>query len=330
MLGYGQFSKHDHIGRFDIRGGVLVDYKPGFFHRTSVRIPDRVREIGDQAFIDCQSIEEVILPEGVGRIGKAAFLRCRNLRHVVMGQQVRTIDTGAFSDCLFLRDINLPDTVEVIGGNAFASCCRMEGLHLPAALRQIGPKAFSACRVLAHLEVPAGVTELGDRCFEHCFNVEQFVLPLEVEQIGYDIFFDCGHELPLKVYRRNDPYKRYTFIFHYKDIISHYDFVLDILRHQKYDKSSEKPDYLNALVQLCTTGFAPEAEAHISIENLLRQNMTDELQMLANAGILVTAGTIDNLIQTCIDNKYYESQAFLMQLKRDRFGYQEFEELFTL
>ena len=331
MLGYGQFSKHDHIGRFDIRGGVLVDYKPGLFPKTSVRVPDRVREIGDQAFLDCKSIEEIILPEGIVRIGKAAFLRCENLRRVVMGQHVRVIDMGAFSHCLFLRDISLPETVEIIGGNAFASCYRMEGLHLPAALQQIGPGAFSACRAVTQLEVPAGVRGLGDRCFEHCFNIEQFVLPVDTETIGRDIFFDCGHELPLKVYRRNDPYRRYAFTFHCKNLVSHYDFALDMLRHQKYDQyHSDSPDYQNALVQLCTTGFDPEAEACVRMDGLLQMNMAEELDMLANAGILVTAETIDDLILQCIDQKWYEAQAFLMDMKAKRFGYQSAEELFTL
>ena len=48
----------------------------------TVRIPDGVTSIGEEAFVGCMSLVEVDLPESVVEIGRGAFRGCLRLERV--------------------------------------------------------------------------------------------------------------------------------------------------------------------------------------------------------------------------------------------------------
>ena len=69
----------------------------------SVRFHPSVIEVGDEAFKDCNKLQEVVFNVGLKKIGHNAFERCNSLRSIV----------------------TIPSTVEEIGQSAFESCTNL-------------------------------------------------------------------------------------------------------------------------------------------------------------------------------------------------------------
>jgi len=110
---------------------TIVDIEIGgeaFAHCTSLRevvLEDdgiSIKTIGFAAFLNCQSLESIILPSTLTKIGDSAFGGCTKLRMVVLNEGLKTIDRYAFSGCESIQSITLPSTVTKIGKYAFEDC----------------------------------------------------------------------------------------------------------------------------------------------------------------------------------------------------------------
>lgn len=66
---------------------------------SSIKIPNSVKSIGDQAFSDGWSLTSVTIGENVTSIGEEAFYNCRRLESIVIPQNVKTIGASAFAKC---------------------------------------------------------------------------------------------------------------------------------------------------------------------------------------------------------------------------------------
>lgn len=68
---------------------------------TSVTIPDSVKKIGAEAFLDCSSIKSVTIPSGVQEIEPLAFANCTSLTEITFKCSFKTlaIGQGAFNGC---------------------------------------------------------------------------------------------------------------------------------------------------------------------------------------------------------------------------------------
>ena len=81
-----------------------------------------LKEIQDEAFAGCASLEVLKVPDSVEKIGKNAFSDCVSLADVTFGSGLKEIGFGAFAGCNALTEITLPSSLEVFGGGAFAGC----------------------------------------------------------------------------------------------------------------------------------------------------------------------------------------------------------------
>lgn len=126
----------------------------------SVTISDSVTSIGELAFLNCDSINQIkftggieswcgingienlttamsnvyvgdrklsemtslVIPDGVTRISEYAFHDCRVLTSVSIPDSVTSIESWAFNGCSSLTSVSLHDGVESIGYNAFGNC----------------------------------------------------------------------------------------------------------------------------------------------------------------------------------------------------------------
>jgi hypothetical protein len=77
--------------------------------------------IGKEAFRNCNSLDTIVL-NNVIEIKEHAFLNCSSLQSLVVPDSVTNIEYGAFYGCESLTDITIPDSVTYIGYEAFDKC----------------------------------------------------------------------------------------------------------------------------------------------------------------------------------------------------------------
>ena len=133
---------------------------------TEFDIPNSVTEIGQNAFLECEELEEITIPDGVKRIGKWAFAGCQELKNITIPNSVKVIEEVAFSDCQKLVTVTLPNK-----------------------LKKIETELFFDCEKLKNVDIPDSVTEIGEKAFVCCYNLEGLIVPDTVIRIGKDAFY---------------------------------------------------------------------------------------------------------------------------------------------
>lgn len=84
-----------------------------------VALDDRVVQIASCAFSGCSELKEIILPSGVTNIGEQVFINCESLENVTLSDQLLYIGTEAFCGCISLKELIIPASVRYIDDNAF-------------------------------------------------------------------------------------------------------------------------------------------------------------------------------------------------------------------
>ena len=110
-------------------------------HLRKIHLPNTLRHMVDNAFIDC-ALEELVLPEGMTEIPGCMCENCRELKKVVLPSTLKKIGNAAFCHCKKLEEIVLPDGLEFIRDDAFGDCISLKHLELPSSLKYIGPDTF--------------------------------------------------------------------------------------------------------------------------------------------------------------------------------------------
>lgn len=110
---------------------------------VEVVLPDSIRHISAEAFMDCTQLTVINMPRGLKYIGNGAFKHCKNLREIKLPEHVLHIGKEAFSGCHNLRHISIGSEVVQIGADAFAGCenCRFicpKGSYAEQYLRDAG------------------------------------------------------------------------------------------------------------------------------------------------------------------------------------------------
>ena len=119
-----------------------------------------VQSIDKSAFINCSTIETVVLGDSIIEIGASAFYNCKGLQSITFGSNLRTIRDRAFVGCTALQDtVIIPATVSLIEEYAFAEWeCPISILsETPATL---GTEVFrDNNKKASHIILPCGKLE---------------------------------------------------------------------------------------------------------------------------------------------------------------------------
>nr|WP_325231716.1 leucine-rich repeat domain-containing protein [uncultured Oscillibacter sp.] len=197
---------------FDISPkGVLTEYKgPG----GNVVIPEGVKEIGNDAFVDCGGLASVTIPEGVREIGSYAFGES-NIQSVSIPKSVRSIGHAAFYDCENLTSVTFQDREDAVGIGEldllFGNCPNITNVAIPRCMAGIAIALFGDTLWLknlgefavldhflikyqgtkANVVIPEEIEELGWRSFAGCTSLTSVTIPEGVKKIGGSAFSDC-------------------------------------------------------------------------------------------------------------------------------------------
>lgn len=208
---YGRLSL-DGDGMFEIFEGVLNKYNGS---EKKIILPTAVSAIGEFAFYNCTTIEEIIFHENITSIGQFAFYGCEKLKEVHIPEnctligagafsccymlekvslpsQLRTINKSTFYRCRSLKNIELPDWITHIDRGAFEGCTSLSDIILPLQLKSIGSTAFADCTCLKSITLPNKVTTLGDKVFLRSKNIEEITISSQLQEVGLAAFQTFG------------------------------------------------------------------------------------------------------------------------------------------
>ena len=203
---------------------------------ASITIPESMKEIGDCAFANCNSlinvyisnmtnwcnidfyimasnplcyaenlylngelVEILEIPSGVTEIGNFTFVDYDRLTSVTLPYGVKRIGDATFNCCDELVNINIPDSVESIGNSAFLGCTNLNSIVLPNSVTDISISAFRKCSSLTDVILSDSITNIPMRMFGGCTSLTKLTIPEGVEIIGRCAFEDCTNLLDITI-----------------------------------------------------------------------------------------------------------------------------------
>lgn len=185
-IGQESFSGCTALRHIEL-GNVRIIRKSAFYNCArllSVRIPKSTDYIGAGAFSLCKRLQEAEMEtSGCREINNETFLGCVSLEHVVLPDSVISIGSRAFYRCTALKSIKLPEGLKKIGNEAFYQNGISE-IRLPLTLETIGEGAFLKCKELEYAEIPKHVKKIGKWAFHGCSRLKVLEIAHDPEDIG--------------------------------------------------------------------------------------------------------------------------------------------------
>ncbi len=150
--------------RFLIDWGVLKDV---IVETGVVRLPEDVREIRRQAFIDVReqnNMETLVIPASVRKIERLTFSGMESLRRVEILAGIIALEPGTFRNCSNLETVFLPNTLMKIESRTFENCERLCNVVLGTGNVRIAEDAFVGCGRLKNKQIEEAISrELSRR-----------------------------------------------------------------------------------------------------------------------------------------------------------------------
>ena len=192
-IGYYAFHNTSLTGTVLLPEGLKYVEGFGYTKITSVHFPSTLEEIGNEAFVGCQSlITEISFPESVKSIGRNAFANSAIKGNLALPHNLESIGESAFNDCMGLTGaLVIPDKVEIIPRWAFQRCGFTGTLTLPKGLLEIEDSAFAYTKFKGDLNIPSSVTTIDLGAFMNTDFSGTLVLPSELIVLGSHAFRDC-------------------------------------------------------------------------------------------------------------------------------------------
>lgn len=134
-------------------------------YKGSFIVKENTVGIADNAFEDCDEIEEVSIPESVKYVGNEVFKNCCKLKDVHFPEQVILFGAGVLGGCNNIKNIKLPYGVEKISG--FKGSNSLEKVSLPDSVKVIDRYAFKDCTSLNEIHLSSNLECIGDEAFKN-------------------------------------------------------------------------------------------------------------------------------------------------------------------
>lgn len=202
---------------FIIENDILKQYQGD---EEKVVIPENVKIIGYQAFMDCINLRVVELHKDIEEIEDSAFAGCSNLEKVFLHNDNVKIGNCVFLGCENLqvtikeglkywgnqdnpyvyllsaedKDIlvaNVDEQCKFIGTNSFRNCCNLKEAIIPKNVINIQMSAFCGCINLSKVTFNDIIQVIGDYAFDGCENLTDIVFGNNLTAIGYGAFQGC-------------------------------------------------------------------------------------------------------------------------------------------
>lgn len=202
-----------------------IDSLKGIFYNnaklTSIKIPDGIKEIGQDTFKNCTKLVQIQLPDSLCSIGRDAFDGTGYFQDksnwtegvLYLGNWLLKADKdvagsirvkegtvgiadrafGAFmgASCPLLTEVLLPDSIKYIGNEAFQGCTNLQTFRIPPLVQHLKCQMLRSCSALTEIIVPKSVTQIDQWVFYHCRNLEKLVIENDAVEIQWPAVVGC-------------------------------------------------------------------------------------------------------------------------------------------
>jgi len=158
----------------------------------NLEFPNTVITIGNNAFLNCSTLNQITIPSSVTSIGTSAF-KGSSLTSVTIPDSVRSIGDYAYQSCTQLLDVSILNSTipTTLGISVFFSCSLLKSIYIPDNIKSLGNQLFYNCISLTSVNIPNTVTSIGNEVFRSCSKLDNIVIPNTVTSIGEYVFFNC-------------------------------------------------------------------------------------------------------------------------------------------
>ena len=152
----------------------------------------------DDTFVDCTSLESVVLPKGINYIGVRAFFNCSKLGDIenLDFENVTYVGYKAFWGPKLTGDVILSENATYIGSHAFRDT------NITSIVMRMGSDStqtimddatFYGCKKLKYVVISSNIKTVGQYTFSGCSSLEYVVLGnVSTTFSTRDTFSGCG------------------------------------------------------------------------------------------------------------------------------------------
>ncbi len=191
---------------FNKETGTVTGFEEGI---TELTLPaningKKITTIGEGAFLECETLEKLVLPNSITKIENQAFAGCRALKELMLSENITHIGTEAFAQCTSLETFLLPEALELLGNHALMGCSALTKIICPDRNQNFSCEdgvlfdkkqtilvQYPAGRESSVYTVPETVTSVGNGAFAYATTLTDILLPETLSSIGEYAFFNC-------------------------------------------------------------------------------------------------------------------------------------------
>jgi hypothetical protein len=162
-----------------------------FYSLEELTISNSVTSIGNTSLQNCHSIKSVAIPSGVTSMGNYVFSSCESLSSVQFPSSVTSVGTNLLEYCSSLKRVSLPENITSLGNNTFHTCYSLKKVIVPNGVTSMGASVFLQCKSLEKVILPSNLTTVGNTMFSNCHTLQKAYLPDSLTTIGSSMFNAC-------------------------------------------------------------------------------------------------------------------------------------------
>lgn len=123
-------------------------------------------------------------------IGNDAFINCENLEEVIFDDSSKITGLGyrAFYNCINLKNIELPRGISVIKSKTFYNCKSLTTFNFSTNIKNIKQEAFYNCENLMYVKIPKNIIEVAFRSFQNCYKLVFYIEMPSTNGVMYNLY----------------------------------------------------------------------------------------------------------------------------------------------
>ena len=213
--GHSLYINGEYVTDLEIPEGIMAIGSSAFAgsNISSVKIPNSVTSISQNAFRSCRDLTELSIPASVQSIGGEAFtltgitqltiedgltpIDCGYrafpsliVKELYLGRTVVNFDLNVLEN---LESLRLGNLITEVAASGFKNLAKLNSVSFGSALKNIGESAFSGCKELTAVILPPALEIIGRNAFANT-SLKTIEMGPNVQTINGGAFEGCPIE----------------------------------------------------------------------------------------------------------------------------------------